>query len=211
MRNDPANPAFDARIETAKAEGLAGRKELLERLVRMPMDRVIELPASSLAILGPNGLARLAAMREELAGAGRKAGKAMPPERSPRAGRASRRQLPHPIRSTAIVVLSILVGGLLLDLARPMVKARMLDSGVRPRRVSLWPACPRLDGFVDGCLYTTGGNALSLAHVAELTGIPVDRMLAANHHLVASADTALPKGSRIVIWRGRLGLEGGSR
>jgi hypothetical protein len=208
MRNDPAGKTFEERIETAKAQGKAGRRELLDRLARMPMEKVVKLPASSLAILGPEGLTRLAAMREELAGAARKVGKSTQPPKSSRAGQTSPRGVAHPIRSTALVVLSILIAGLLLDLAWPVLSATVFESGGRSYRVSQWPACQRLDSHVDGCVYTSGSDRLSLTGVAGLTGIPVENVLAANRHLPASADTVLPRGSRIVVWRGRLRLEG---
>jgi hypothetical protein len=209
MPNDSAGKTFEERIETAKAEGKAGRRELLDRLARMPMEKIVELPASSLAILGPGGLARLAAMREELAGAARKAEKSTQPPKSSRAGQTSPRRVAHPIRSTVLVVASILIAGLLLDLAWPVLSAAVFDSGRRSYRVSRWPACPRLDAHVDGCVYISGSGRPSLTGVAGLTGIPIEHVLAANRHLSATADTVLPRGSRIVVWRGRLRLEGG--
>src|SRR5690606_13742554 len=133
-------------IERAKVEGAAGRKELLDRLARMEMDKVIGLPASSLAILGPNGLAKLAAMREDLAGTGRKAGNAAPPQSSAAITKASPRPISHPVRSLAAVVLLILIASVVLELSRPMLATWMFDPGVRSRQTSLWPSCPRLDG-----------------------------------------------------------------
>lgn len=211
MRDRSAKKAFEAKLEAAKAEGTAGRKELLDRLARMDMEKLIGLPASSLAILGPTGLARLAAMREDLAGIDRTSGKAVLPSTSASITQAAPRQSVHPVRSIAVVVLSILTVGVGLDLMRPMLMPWMFDPGTRSRQTSLWPSCPRLDGHVDGCVYTVGGTMLSLGRVADLTDIPIDRVLTANRHLPNVTDAVLQKGSQVLIWRDRLRHEGASR
>jgi hypothetical protein len=208
MLNDSSGADFERRLETAKVEGAAGREELLERLARMPMDSVIALPASSLAILGPQGLARLAAKREDLAGTARRAD-SRPARRQPASGRRpGETARVRPMRSAFTMVLSIIAIGLVADLARPVLAPAVFDPGVRPYQTSLWPACPRLDRHVDGCVYTSGSGTLSLERVAALTGIPVSQVIGANRHLSVSPETALPRGSRIVIWRGRQKLSG---
>lgn len=211
MRDRSAEKTFEAKLEIAKAEGTAGRKEMLDRLVRMDMEKLISLPASSLAILGPTGLARLATMREDLAGIGRTSGKAVSPSSLTGVTQTSPRPSAHPIGSITLVVLSILMVGVGLDLMRTMLMPWMFDPGVRSRQTSIWPSCPRLDGHVDGCVYTVVGTTLSLGRVADLTDIPIDRVMTANRHLSDFADTALQNGSQAVIWRDRLRLEGASR
>lgn len=208
MRNDAAASEFQKRLDTARKEGAAGRAELLHKLARMPMDKVIALPASSLALLGPHGLAQLAAMREGLAGVARQSAAASARPQSEQGGKSRAIPKVNPIGSTLIMVIAIIGGGLMADLARPHLVSRFLDPGIRPREVSRWPACPRLDLHVDGCIYASGGGTLSLGRVASLTGIPVDQVIVANRHLSVSPETVLPQGSRIVIWRGRLKLAG---
>lgn len=211
MTSDLKGEDFDRKIQKAKTEGIAGRKELLESLTKMPMEKVVQLPASSLAILGPQGLAQLAARREELAGAGRQHTTRVIKHPTSPTGKSSTAVGGHPLRSTAFSVLAILAVGLLADVARPVLVPAFLDPGVRPRQTSRWPACRRLDHHVDGCVYTTGGEKLSLQHAADLTGISTGHLLSANRHLTASPDVVLPKGSAIVIWRGRLKLSGASQ
>ena len=208
MRTDPASGKFQSRLEAAKTEGVAGREELLHRLARMPMDKVVNLPASSLAILGPHGLARLAAMREDLAGVARRPVVQAAKPKPQVSGKAGSVAKARPIRSTLIMVLSIIAVGLLADLAGPVLAPALFDPGVRPPETSRWPACRRLDAHVDGCVYTSGSGALSLQRVATLTGVPAGQLLSANRHLDAPPDAALPKHSPIVIWRGRLRLTG---
>lgn len=211
MPVDLTDEDFDRKIEKAKTESMAGRKELLDMLARMPIEKVLALPASSLAILGPQGLAQLAAMREELAGADRRHVARVVKQQPSTVAKSSVTVGAHPLRSTAFLVIAILAGGLLGDLFRPALVSAFVDPGARPRQTSRWPACRRLDLQVDGCVYTTGGGQLSLARVASLTEIPVDQVAGSNRHLTASSDAVLPKGSRIVIWRGRLKLAGASQ
>lgn len=211
MATDRTDEDFDVKLKKAKTEGMAGRKELLETLAKMPMDKVVQLPASSLAILGPQGLAQLAARREELAGAGRRHATRVVKQQPLTVGNSSVAVGAHPLRSAAVLVLATLVAGLLADLSRPILVPAFFDPGVRSRETSRWPACRRLDRHVDGCVYTAGGANLSLARVAALTGIPVDQVTGANRHLSIPPETALPRGSRIVIWRGRQKLSGASQ
>lgn len=211
MSNDLSSDDFDRKIEKAKTEGMAGRTELLEILAKMPMEKVVQLPASSLAILGPQGLAQLAAMREELTGAGRRTVARIAKHPALPAGKSSTAIGAHPLRSTAILVTAILAISFLADLSRPVLVPAFLDTGVRPRESARWPACRRLDPHVDGCVYSAGGGNLSLARVASLTEIPVDQVTGSNRHLTASPDVALPRGSRIVIWRGQHKLAGAAQ
>lgn len=112
------------------------------------------------------------------------------------------------MRSAVAMVLSLLAIGLLADLARPTLVPAIFNPDIRPRQTSRWPACPRLDRHVDGCVYTSGSGILSLERVAALTGIPVSQVIGVNRHLSNAPETALPRGSRIVIWRGHLKLAG---
>ncbi|MGE0768545.1 MAG: hypothetical protein AB7L90_19000 [Hyphomicrobiaceae bacterium] len=211
MRNDTTATEFEKRLETARKEGAAGREELLHKLARMPMDKVIALPASSLALLGPHGLAQLAAMREGLAGIAPRSAAASAKPKPEKGGKTRPVPKADPVRSTLMIVTTIIALGLAVDLARPFLVSAFLDPGIRPRETSRWPACPRLDAHVDGCVYTSGGGTLSLHRVASLTGIPVDQVIAANRHLSFAPDTTLPRGSQVVIWRGRLKLSGALR
>ncbi|TWG49860.1 hypothetical protein [Aminobacter sp. J44] len=208
MRNDTAATEFEKRLETARKEGAAGREELLHKLARMPMDKVISLPASSLALLGPHGLAQLAAMREGLAGVAPRTVAATVRPQPEKGGKLKSVATVRPIRSALMMVVSIIAIGLAVDLAQPLLVSAFLDPGTRPRETSRWPACPRLDAHVDGCVYVTGGGTLSLRRVASLTGIAVDQVTGANRHISAASETALPRGSQVVIWRGRLKLSG---
>lgn len=211
MQSDRAAADFQRKLENAQREGEKGRGELLHRLARMPMDKVIALPASSLALLGPHGLAQLAAMREGLAGVARRSAAASARPQSEQSGKSRAIPKVNPIGSTLMMVIAIISGGLMADLARPHLVSRFVDPGIRPHEVSRWPACPRLDTHVDGCIYTTGSKTLTLGRVAALTGIPVDRVIVGNRHISAAPETALPRGSQVVIWRGRLKLSGASQ
>lgn len=211
MRDSPAKETFEAKLETAKAEGTAGRKELLDKLARMPMEQVIALPAGSLAILGPSGLAKLAAMREDLAGTERRPDAGGSQAKAPAPEKAPARRSRNPVLSSMLIVAVLLAAGPLIDLARPMLSAAFLDESVRLVDTSRWPACRRIDRHVDGCVYRTGSAFLTLGTVSTLAGIPVEEVLAVNKHLSVLPDTTLDRGSPIVIWRGRMQLEGGSR
>lgn len=209
MQSDRGAADFQRKLEIAQREGEKGRGELLHRLARMPMDKMIALPASSLALLGPHGLAQLAAMREGLAGVAPRSVAASARPQSKQGGKVRLVPKVRPIASTLMMVVSIISIGLAADLARPFLFSAFLDPGIRPREVTLWPACPRLDTYVDGCIYTTGsGTALSLGSVASLTGLSVDHVIDANSHLSVPPDAALPRGSQVLIWRGRLKLSG---
>lgn len=211
MAGSRKTDGFEATLKAAQSQGLEGRRELLEKLARMPMEKVVALPANSLAILGPQGLARLAAMREELTGTERKAKKV---DRSLDVPVSEQRAAPRsrsPILSTALMVATILGAGWLIDLVRPVLYPVLVDTGVRARDTSQWPACRRLDHHVDGCLYESVSGQLTLGKVGALTDIPVETMLAANRHFGAHPHSPVAKGTRIVIWRGRLRLEGNAQ
>lgn len=209
MQSDRGAADFQRKLEIAQREGEKGRAELLHRLARMPLDKMIALPASSLALLGPHGLAQLAAMREGLAGVAPRSVASSARPHSQRSGKVRLVPKVRPAASALMMVIAIVGIGLAVDFARPFLVSAFLDPGIRPREVSRWPACARLDAYVDGCIYTTGsGTALSLGSVASLTGIPVDLVIVTNRHLTAPPDTALPRGSQVVIWRGRLKLSG---
>lgn len=202
---------FEATLKVAQSEGLEGRSELLEKLARMPMEKIVALPASSLAILGPQGLARLAARREELAGTDRKARMGGRPAAVSSPGKHVARRPRSSILSATLMVAAILGAGLLIDVTRPLLDPLLIDDGVRSRDTSRWPVCRRLDHHVDGCLYESGSGRLTLGEIAALTDIPIETVLAANTHLGAYPNTAIAKGSRIAIWRDRLRLEGNSQ
>src|SRR5690606_2677529 len=156
-------------------------------------------------------LARLAAKREDLAGATRRATVRLREQQPVRVSQSRAAGRPGPVRCLIVMVVAVLATGLAADLARPLLASAFLDPGVRLRETSRWPACRRLDRHADGCVYTSGGGASSLLRVAFLTGIPVEHVIAANRHLPVSPETLLPQGSRIVIWRGRLNLLGASQ
>ncbi len=75
MTHDPKTPVdFDALVQTAIREGKDGRAEIVRQLCALPLERLAAVPASALALIGPEGLAALAARRAEFAGLAPKPG-----------------------------------------------------------------------------------------------------------------------------------------
>ena len=203
--------AFRATLEAAISEGQIGREELIEKVKVMPVERMAELPLSAVAMLGPAALAEIARTRIETDD---ELKKLRPKPEEPIDGdpekpaKASLRL--HPLERAGLMAVAILGLGLLGDLARPWITAR-LDPGTRPVSTATWPKCRRLDGYADGCLYVTGSDSLTLEDAATFLHMPTADLAAVNRHLRTSPTARLPAGITLIVWRGTMTLKGSAR
>ena len=208
MTHDPQQSTdFDALVQTAIREGRDGRAEIVRQLCRLPVERLATVPASALALIGPEGLATLAAQRAEFAG--------LAPKPSPivMSGPATAMTAPtRPVRRwrisptvwlCAVIVLAALSFDRIVAMALPSA-----SSGPLSRNASDWPRCLRLDARTDGCVYRTSGNRLSLARAATLLRMEAGDLAGLNRHLAGNGDQPLPAGSLIVVLRDRARLIG---
>lgn len=208
MMHDPKTQVdFDELVKTAIREGKDGRAEIVRQLSVLPLERLASVPASALALIGPEGLAALAARRAEFAGL---APKAAPMVRSGPAtvmtapARAVRRWRLSP---TVWLCTGIVLAALSFDRIAAMALPSA-SSGPLSRNASEWPRCHRLDRHTDGCVYRTGGNRLSLARAATLLRMEAGDLAGLNRHLAGNGDQRLPAGSLIVVLRDRTRLSG---
>lgn len=195
---------FRERLAAAIAEGVVGRQELIARVAQMPVERLAALPPMAIAMLGPAGLAAVAGKRSDMTGLVPRAsstGKVVPtitPPPSPNR---------HPLLFPALLAGAILMAGLVVDAARPVLMS-WRDPGFRPIRMSDWPRCPRLAPQVDGCIYRVGSTRLSLAGAAQSLGMGVEQLSSVNPAFASSPDKSLPAETSLVVWRGILRLKG---
>lgn len=192
---------IDRLIADAIRVGEKERAAYIDRAALMPMGKLAGLSASSVALLGPGGLVKVVAKKaakRRTHSTDHQAPTASPEPSKPRS---------HRLRMTFLGAAVALAVGLIAERAVPMA-ARMLDSGTRPASTAHWPACPRLDARVDGCVYGVGGNGgLTLEGAARMLAMPPEQLAASNTHLDASFATTLPSGSKIVVWRGKLEIK----
>lgn len=204
-------PGFDAALKHAISEGKAGRAEIVARLAGLSLEDLAKVPASAITLLGPGGLAALAAARGDLPAG-------LTPVGQEISTLEPRNAAPSPSGSpknrtnvlAGVFVLLVLLSGPIFDAVRPLAR-QVMDAGWRPTNVSIWPRCTRLDAYVDGCLYRVGGNATTLVDIADRLQIPATRLMASNTHLRADTRSVLPRGADVVVWRGRLVLGGPRR
>lgn len=79
-------------------------------------------------------------------------------------------------------------------------------SPVRPIETSTWPHCERLNEWVDGCTYVTGG-AMAWERAAGLLDMPDAELRRINRHI---REDYIPAGTTIAVWRTRGILLGGN-
>lgn len=197
--------SFRQTLHRAIADGKNGRAELLRRLSTCPIDEIAQLPPTTLALLGPQGLLALARKRHDLADL---APHPIPTSTNPATPTALPRRGRHPLARALPLTTAILILGLAADLARPAINAEWLDPGSRPHSTETWPLCSRLDPWVDGCVYMTGSDNLTLNRAAAWLDMPAANLAAINTQLQANTASPLPADSFIVVWRGILQLEG---
>lgn len=189
---------IDHLIAEAIRVGEEARAAVIDRAALLPMEKLAGLSSTSVALLGPGGLAKVVAKKaakRRTRSADHLAPTASPEPSKPRS---------HRLRMTFLGAAVVLAVGLIAERAVPMA-ARMLDSGTRPASTTRWPVCPRLDARVDGCVYGVGGNGgLTLEGAARMLAMPPEQLAASNTHLDASIATILPSGSKIVVWREKL-------
>jgi hypothetical protein len=198
---------FDALVQTAIREGKDGRAEIVRQLCVLPLERLASVPPSALALIGPEGLAALAARRAEFAG--------LAPKPRPMPGSVPMAAMTTPVRSTRRWVLSPAVGlcaGIVLAALSfdrlAAIAVPPTAAGPLSRNASDWPRCLRLDRHTDGCVYRTGGNRLSLPRAAALLRMDAGDLAGLNRHLARNGEQPLPAGSLIVVLRDRARLSG---
>lgn len=197
---------FRQHLKRLVATGQTGRREIVSRLAAMPIEKLKDVPADVLSLLGPRGLAELAQRRSDLAD--------LLPRRTPhdpgglRRDRVARMPTGNQFGHALVVAVALALGALAIDLGRDGVR-RWVQPVVRPASTAGWPLCQRLDRHVDGCVYRTGSPDMTIARAATLLGMDAVKLWAINKHLATSTSTtaALAAGSTIIVWRGvgRLG------
>lgn len=188
-------------IANAISCGEKTRAELIDHAARMPAERLAGLPASSIALLGSGGLAKVMARKAEIEGSLAPASPVVPNNPV----KVARRK--HPLRTALLGAAVLLAIGVTIERLAPRL-GRLVDPGVRSTWAASWPACARLDDHADGCVYRVGGYGnLTLANAAEMLAMPIDKFAASNSHLSATRTTVLPAGSLLVVWRGILKLK----
>ena len=198
-------------LKQAVSEGEAGRKEIISKLAALSLEDLAKVPPSTLALLGPEGLARLSASRSDLTSglvARNHSARQHPEHQIPDAKPNVKRR--NFSRLVGMLGIFVLFAGPLLDLVRPFA-GQMMDKGWRPADASAWSRCPRLNAYVDGCVYVTGNGQSTLAKLAHYLEIPPDTLLDANRHLTGNFHQRLAGGSKVVIWRGKLELRAANR
>lgn len=213
MTHDLRAPTdFNGLMQKAIRDRKDGRAEIVRQLSMLPLDKLSSVPPSALAMIGPEGLAALAAQRSEFAGLApkpypmaTKAAATPPSVTTANPGLSKGRRL----SPTVLICTAVVLAALSFD--RVVVMTGMLPAGGSlSRNATEWPRCLRLDRNTDGCVYRTGGGRLSLVGAAELLHIDVRDLADLNRHLAANSNTALPAGSLIIVLRDRSRLAGRS-
>lgn len=209
--NDNRHDDFKDKVNDAIAAGKTGRSEILARLAGLPLEELARVPPSTIALLGPGGLAALASARGDLPVGLASAERRMPEPPGPPANAGSHAARKNKVNILAgVFALLVLASGPVFDAFRPIV-GRMMDIGWRPVDASTWPRCARLDAYVDGCLYQVGGVSTTLNGIAGHLDMKAERLARFNRHLPADVRSLLPRGVKIVVWRGELELGGPRR
>lgn len=191
---------FQQHLQQLIREGAATRRALVRHVAGMPVEHLATLQPDTVRLLGASGMV---AVLEKHA-AQRLQGPLPPVER--RSPKAPKNPLPG-----LIVLIGVLTGlGLVPEHLAPV---RLSTPGSsRSIETTTWPACPRLDHAVDGCLYRVGGGGdLSLVEGANRLGLMAEDFIALNTHIAARPSDPLPRGSQLVVWRDKLILKGTSK
>lgn len=197
---------FEAHVQRAIREGRDGRAEIVRQLCALPLDKLASVPPSALAMIGPEGLAALAAQRPEFSGLAPKPAAALT---SASMTEHARPALPRRrISPVAWLCATILFAATFYD-RLAVIAAPQGSSSLPSTNASKWPRCLRLDPSTDGCVYRTGGHSLTLARAAVLLQLEPSDLAELNGHLAKSGSGPLPTGSLIVVLRDRTRLVGG--
>jgi hypothetical protein len=189
---------FQRRLQQAIQEGAATRRVLIHQVASLPTEKLATLPPDVFRLLGASGLVTVL---EQRAAAERRDKSPPPAERPPT------KVLKNPLLGLLMVIGVLTVLGPLPEHLAPLLAP---DTSVsRSIATTTWPACPRLDHAVDGCLYTVGGGGdTSLLDAANRVDIAAEDFIAINAHIPGPVSSVLPRGSQLVIWRNKLILEG---
>ena len=207
MTIDFVRQRFIEQLRHAIADGEVAKRDLVRQVAVMPADQILELPADVIAALGADGLSAIAQGHRHLSGL--KPRKSEPVrELEPSTTETVNRKPWNRWARTAVLVGLILYVGIIGDVARPRI-ASWFGAPSRTVSTAYWPTCPRLNAYVDGCLYRVGSVGLSASRAADLLDLPIEDFLKVNSHLPPSG--AIPLGATMTVWRGTLELKDTSK
>ncbi|MFI3905388.1 hypothetical protein [Ochrobactrum sp. S1502_03] len=201
MNNTFKAPAqFTNLVRKAIKDGQDGRNEIIGNMAAMPLEKLARVPASTLALLGPAGLAELARRRTDVAGLAPKSLVAPVPAVQNQNDKKGKRAGRIPFGSTLW-----LSGGVII-VALSFVSASTLwqkwgNHGSLSRSADQWPRCDRLSHHTDGCVYYTGGNQLTLEQAALYLAQDLGQMQKMNRHIVGSPQQPIAEKTPLIVLR----------
>lgn len=211
MNNSLKTPAqFTNLVRKAIKDGQDGRNEIIGNMAAMPLEKLARVPASTLALLGPRGLAELAHRRTDVAGLAPKSLVAPMPAVQNQNDKKGKRARRIPFRST------LWLSGCVIIVALSFVPASTLwqnwdNNGSLSRAADQWPRCGRLTGHTDGCVYYTSGNQLTLEQAARYLNLDLGQMQTMNRHIAGSPRQPIPEKTPLIVLRNTSRLMGRSK
>ncbi|MGC0055104.1 hypothetical protein ACNSPG_18970 [Brucella pituitosa] len=211
MNNALKAPAqFTNLVRKAIKDGQDGRNEIIGNMAAMPLEKLARVPASTLALLGPGGLAELTRRRTDVAGLAPKSLVAPVPAIQNQNNKNGKRAGHIPFRST------LWLSGCVIIVALSFVPASALrqnwnNHASLSRFADQWPRCGRLTRHTDGCIYYTGGNQLTLEQAAHYLDFDLGQMQKMNRHIVGSAQQPMPEMTPLIVLRDTNRLTGRSK
>lgn len=189
---------FHQHLQQVIQEGAAARRAMIRHAASLPTAQLATLPPDVLRLLGASGLVMVLEQR----GASERRDTDPPVD-----DRVPSRRLKKPFLGLALAIALLTVTGPVPEHLAPILTPPANLS--RSIATTTWPACPRLDHLVDGCLYTVGGGGgLSLLDASSRLGIAAEDFIILNAHIPGPTSSALPRGSQLVVWRDQLILKG---
>ena len=190
--------AFLKDVSTLRAQQSAEQLARMDRLKAMTPEQLVRLPRSELQELTDRQYAevvRHVAPEQQLP---------EPQDVSVGPGKswAGLRSIAIPTAARA-AVLSVLMG--LAVLLTSLAVGPTIDwwqyrkPPVRSTQASTWPGCPRLSGWVDGCIYVPARD-IAWDHAADLLEMSEAELRQANQHIKAAY---VPAQTTLVVWRRR--------
>lgn len=211
MNNSLKTPAqFTNLVRKAIKDGQDGRNEIIGNMAAMPLEKLARVPASTLALLGPRGLAELARRRTDVAGLAPKCLVAPMPAIQNQDDKKGKRAGRIPFCST------LWLSGCIIIVALSFVPASTLwqnwdNHRALSRSADQWPRCSRLTRHADGCVYHTGGNQLTLEQAARYLNLDLGHMQKMNRHIVGSPRQSMPEKTPLIVLRDTNRLMGRSK
>lgn len=211
MNNTLKAPAqFTNLVRKAIKDGQDGRNEIIGNMAAMPLEKLARIPASTLALLGPAGLAELARRRTDVAGLAPKSLVAPMPAIQNENDKKGKRTGRIPFWST------LWLSGCVIIVALSFVPASALwqnwdNHGTLSRSADQWQRCGRLSRHTDGCVYYTGGNQLTLEQAARYLDLDLGQMQKMNRHIVGSPRQPIAEETPLIVLRDTSRLMGRSK